>query len=79
MSEEITKINQDKNKNPIDGAINKLKEVAANDLNKKVLDAVKEFYAAKKVKEVALFKLKELLKEIEVEKVDLADLAKELK
>lgn len=80
MSEDVTKLNQGKdNKNPLDSAVNQLKEAATKELNKKVSDAVKEFSAAKKVKDTALFKLKALLKEIEVEKSEFAELIKELK
>ncbi len=70
---------KNKNKNPVDSAIAKMKEAAANELGKKVAEAVKELQTANKVKNAAITKLKHLLREGEVEKAEMAELLKELK
>lgn len=65
--------------NPIESAVNKIKESVSNDLNKKILDKVKEINSANKVAKTLKDQLKELVKENEVEKLELSELLKELK
>lgn len=66
-------------KNPAESAINKIKESVTSDLNKKILDKVKEIRHAQKIIITLKTEFKELIKESEMEKIELNDLLKELK
>lgn len=66
-------------KNPLDGAFGKLKEASANELQKKLSDKIKEVRSAKKIYDTLKGEFASLIKEAEVEKLELNDLLKELK
>lgn len=67
----------DKNKNPVDSAINKLKEISISESNKKIGDQVKVVINAIKILKTEKFKLQELRKEAELEKAEFSELMKE--
>lgn len=65
--------------NPIESAVNQLKEAAAKDLNNKIKEKVKAALDAKRAFDTLCLELKELLKEKEVESIEFNELAKSLK
>lgn len=75
----IQELPKNNNKNPVDNAINKLKETATNEINKKIGDQVKVIINAIKILKTEKFKLQELRKEAEVEKAEFSELMKEFK
>lgn len=77
---EIKDLNLEKgSKNPVDNAANKAKETLANEFNKKYQEQFKVAQNARKIFKTELFKLQELQKEYEIEKIEFADFIKELK
>ncbi len=75
MSDNIKEVG----KNPLESAVNKLRENVANELNKMVLEKVKQYRDADKIVKTIKGELRDLVKQIEVEKNELSDLFKELK
>lgn len=77
--EDINNKNNNQNKNPLDTAVNKLREAATKELQKKIDDKAKAAYDADKIRSTLVAELKLLLKEQEVQKVELNDFLKGLK
>lgn len=76
---EITELKNEKKQTPVDSAINQLRENAVKDIQKKINEKVKAASEARKAYNTLIAEIKDLLKEQEVEKAELATLLGELK
>lgn len=70
---------QEKKGNPIDNAVNKIRENMSKDNQKKIDEQVKVALDAKKIYETAKSVLRDLIKEQEVDKVEINEFLKSLK
>ncbi len=66
-------------KNPIESAVNKLKESANNEIQKKISEKVKAALDAQRIFNTLKGEIQDLLKEQEVEKIEVNSLLEELK
>ena len=71
--------NKNKQKDPIESAINKIKETVSNEINKKIAEKIKAALDARQTYNTLKGEVITLIKEQEVSKGEINDLLKDLK